>query len=132
MTREVRFIRPHAFNRDAEGVFTEDQIEAVKAKLALNPELGDLIPKTGGARKIWQFGVGGQSRVIYYFHMGDDEVFFLTCYPKNQKSDLTEDEKAELKETIQVIKKAKEAKAEEAKKAQNAQNTKDAKKRRAR
>jgi len=39
--------------------------------------------------------------------LGDDEVYFLTCYPKNQKADLTEREKVELKKTVQMIKHAK-------------------------
>lgn len=107
MPRTVTFFLPRTFVKDSRGVFTTEQVEAVKAKLALNPELGDLIPKTGGARKVWQFGISGQSRVIYYFHLGDDEIYLLTCYPKNQKADLTEREKAELKKTVQMIKHAK-------------------------
>lgn len=107
MSRKVTFILPRAFGRAAKGVFTHEHIEAVKAKLAVNPELGDLVPHTGGARKLWQFGVGGQSRVIYYYHLGDAEVFFLGCYPKNRKTDLTEGEKRELRDTIKAIKEAK-------------------------
>lgn len=107
MPRTITFIFPKAFLKAAKGVLNQAQTEGLKVKLALKPELGDLVQGTGGARKIRQFGPKGQSRVIYYFHAGDDEVFFLTCYPKNRKSDLTADEKYELRETIQLIKQLK-------------------------
>ncbi len=93
------------------GVFTARHMEAVQTKLALNPELGGVVPKTGGARKIRQFGTGGRSRLIYYFHSGDSEVFFLACYPKNRKTDLTENEKAELKKITKLIKDSKKRRA---------------------
>jgi hypothetical protein len=66
-----------------------------------------------GARKIWQRGISGQSRLIYYYHIGDGEVFFLTCYPKNRKRDLSEGEKEALRETIKTIKALKREKAGE-------------------
>ena len=48
----------------------------------MNPKLGDLIRNTGGARKVRHSGKRGQSRVIYYYHMGGGEIFFLACYSK--------------------------------------------------
>lgn len=107
MQRTVRFVLPRAFLRSAKGVFSDDDIEAAKAKLALNPSLGEMIQGTGGCRKIRHRGMSGQSRMIYYYHLGDSEVFFLACYPKNEKSDLTKDEKDELKATVTAIKEAK-------------------------
>ncbi len=109
MSKTVTFIVPHSFARIARKVLGDAALEAVKVKLALNPELGDLVPGTGGARKLRQVGRNGQSRVVYYFHAGDWEVFFLTCYPKNRQADLTAAEKAELKATVKVIRDAKRA-----------------------
>lgn len=107
MARDIKFVIPASFLRGARRVLSAEHIETLKTKLALNPELGDLIPRTGGARKVRQFGATGQSRVIYYFHAGDGEVFLLTCYPKNDKKDLSEAEKRELHDTIKMIKDAK-------------------------
>lgn len=104
MARNVTFIIPRAFIKASKRVFRDEHIEAVKAKLALRPELGDLVPGTGGARKIRQFGIGGQSRVIYYYQRGDGEIYLLACYPKNRQADLSEGEKSEIKETIKLIK----------------------------
>ena len=76
------------------------------AKLAVNPELGDLVPGIGGVRKQRQFGIRGPARVIYYFHLGDSEIFLLTCYAKNEKSDLTHGEKADLRTVVRAIRAA--------------------------
>ena len=73
----------------------------------MNPELGDLIPRTGGARKARHVGKRGQSRVIYYYHLGHNEIFFLACYSKNVKENLTA---AETKVMASIVKDIKEAK----------------------
>lgn len=107
MARDVKFVIPRSFLKAARGVFSSRHIETLKDKLALYPELGAMIPGTGGARKIRQAGEAGQSRLVYYYHSGDGEIFFLTCYAKNDKKDLTQDEKEELRETIKTIKNVK-------------------------
>lgn len=103
----VRFVTTRAFRKAADGVFGLDHLENIRVKLALNPVLGDLIPGTGGVRKLRQFGLRGQARVIYYFHLGDSEIFLLTCYAKNEKSDLTHNEKADLRAAVESIRIAK-------------------------
>ena len=103
----IRFVVTGTFRKAAGGVIGPSHLENIKAKLALNPELGDLIPGTGGVRKLRQFGLRGKARVIYYFHLGDSEIFLLTCYAKNQKSDLTHDEKADLRAVVGSIRAAK-------------------------
>jgi hypothetical protein len=55
-------------------------------------------------RNAWQFGIGGQSRAIYYFHSGASRIYFLICYPTSRQKDLTEDEKAALKDITSQIK----------------------------
>ena len=110
MTREVQFFVPQKFLREMEGVFTDEHLEALKGKLGLRPQLGALIPGTGGARKIWQLGERGQSRVIYYYHPGTSEVVFLSCYAKNQKADLTKAEKDIARAIIKTIKDARKVK----------------------
>ena len=103
----VRFVLTRAFRKAADGVIGPLHLENIKVKLALNPALGDLIPGTGGVRKLRQFGIRGQARVIYYFHLGDSEIFLLTCYAKNEKSDLTPNEKADLRAAVESIRVAK-------------------------
>jgi len=50
-------------------------------------------------------GKRGGFRVWYYFHdMELREIFLLTIYAKNEKEDITQDEKKDLKNLVNVIK----------------------------
>lgn len=76
--------------------------------IAKNPLEGDLIPGTGGVRKIrWAScahqGKRGGVRVIYYYHDEDIPIFLFTAYAKNQKANLTMGEKNALRKIIQSI-----------------------------
>lgn len=62
--------------------------------LAHHPAAGDLIPGTGGVRKLrWALdgrGKRGGARVIYYFHSDAVPLFALTAYAKNERADLSQ------------------------------------------
>ena len=62
--------------------------------LAYNPMSGDLIPGTGGVRKLrWRLegrGKRGGARVIYFHHSGSLPLFVLTAYAKNEKANLSQ------------------------------------------
>jgi hypothetical protein len=69
---------------------------------------GDLIPGTGGVRKM-RFAVQGKGksggvRVIYYFYNKKNPLLLFTLFGKNEKSDLSEKEKNVLYKVIQDIK----------------------------
>ena len=70
----------------------DESYAALQAVLVADPEAGDLIPRTGGLRKIRWMGSGrgkrGGIRVIYYL-VRFDEIFMLYAYPKNRESDLS-------------------------------------------
>ena len=65
------------FIRKADGLLTEEEREKLVTFLGGNPEAGDLIPESGGVRKLrWASkgrGKRGGVRVVYYFH---NESFF--------------------------------------------------------
>ncbi len=58
------------------------------AHLAMHPKAGDLIPGTGGVRKLrWArsgMGKSGGSNAIYYCHSDTIPLFLLTANGKNQ------------------------------------------------
>ncbi len=67
----VTVVELPSFIAAAAGVLTDDEVEALKQLLATSPEVGKVIPGTGGVRKV-RVGVAGRgkrggSRVIYYF-----------------------------------------------------------------
>jgi len=85
----------------------DKEYRALQLALLDNPEMGDLMPGTGGFRKVrWQDprrgkGKRGGLRVIYYHLSTDYQIWFFTLYDKNEATDLTSDEKKLLKQAIQ-------------------------------
>lgn len=69
--------------------------------LAANPEAGDLMPGTGGGRKLRWSGKGhgkrGGVRVIYYYHNDSIPLFLLNVFAKNEKVNLTNAEQNQMK-----------------------------------
>ena len=89
------------FLRDSAARLTEDERIEVIDFLARNPDMGDLIPGTGGARKLrWRAqrrGKRGGFRVIYYFHNEAMPLFLLNVFAKNEKVNLTKAEQNEIR-----------------------------------
>lgn len=77
------------------------------AYLASNPQAGQLIPGTGGARKLrWGLagrGKRGGARTIYYFHSETVPLFLLDIYAKNERANLTEADKNTLRRLLPAL-----------------------------
>lgn len=86
---------------------TADEIAAVVARLAADPEAGDVMPGTGGARKLRvagrSKGKSGGYRVITFYAAADVPVFLLDCYGKGDKANLTKEERNELRATLGAL-----------------------------
>jgi hypothetical protein len=69
---------------------------------------GDVIPGTGGVRKLRFASSGhgkrGGARVIYYYLDESVPLYALPAYPKNAKADLTAEEKLAAKRLVEAIK----------------------------
>lgn len=76
---------------------SEDERAEIVLRIAADPKGGDLMPGTGGARKvrIARPGQGkrGSYRVITFYSGDDVPVFLLTMYAKRMKGDVSQDEK---------------------------------------
>lgn len=73
-------IRLTEFDRQAKGILSPEDIGQLEEFLAVNPEAGQVIPSSGGIRKLrWKrpgMGKRGGARVIYfYFRNSRDGVF---------------------------------------------------------
>jgi len=72
--------------------------------LARHPEAGDVIPDSGGVRKLRWLAEGrgkrGGSRVIYYFHDQSMPLVIFTVYAKNSKPDLSATERRALRAAV--------------------------------
>lgn len=71
-----------------------DEMAAVVDIIAANPEAGEIMPGSGGARKLRVARPGGGKsggyRVITYFAGDVFPVFLLTVFGKNEKANLTQ------------------------------------------
>lgn len=92
------------FDDDALKLLGDEGMSALIWYLATHPLSGDVIPATGGARKLrWSLpgkGKRGGTRTIYFFGGEDAPVFAIAIYGKGAKSDLTEEEKKYLKDVV--------------------------------
>jgi hypothetical protein len=75
-------------------IMDDDERGVLVDFLARNPLFGDLIPGTGGVRKLrWGLegrGKRGGARVVYYYHCDVMPIFALTAYAKNERADLSQ------------------------------------------
>lgn len=98
------------FTRQIIELLDEDEYSALQAALVFQPELGDLIPGTGGLRKVrWREsrrgrGKRGGVRVIYYWYVDESLVYFLIAYSKGQRDDLTTGQKRTLRRIVEEFK----------------------------
>lgn len=94
----------------AEKLLTEDERDGLVDYLARNPESGVVIEGTGGVRKLrWALAGRGKSggvRVIYYFHSDRMPLYLLTVYAKNERADLTMEERRHLSKAVDRLKEA--------------------------
>lgn len=88
----------------------KEDFEDFKKNLAENPEQGDTISGTGGIRKARlksaSKGKRGGFRVCYLNVEDQLILFLLFIYQKNEKEDLSQADKNELKELAEAIKRS--------------------------
>jgi mRNA-degrading endonuclease RelE of RelBE toxin-antitoxin system len=85
------------FSRRADALLTWDERAELITTLASDPTAGDVIPGTGGVRKL-RFGAGGRGkrggfRVVYYVLNESLPIVAIILYGKNEQADLTPEEK---------------------------------------
>jgi hypothetical protein len=107
----MEFFEAPAFTRYLSRYLNDEQYRELQTALASTPDLGDLMPGTGGFRKLrWadaRRGKGrrGGLRVIYYWFGNLDQLWMMSIYDKNEASDLTPDQRRALKAAIEAEKK---------------------------
>lgn len=83
----LTFIETKLFTRLIGEYLSDDEYSALQAAIAAHPEAGDVIPGSGGVRKLRWTVVGrgkrGGIRVIYYLRSRQGQVWMLTAYAKN-------------------------------------------------
>lgn len=104
----MEFIETSYFTRHVYEILTDDEYTNFQDYLADHPDAGDVIPDTGGMRKI-RIASGGKgkrggSRVIYYWQDTNFMIFLMAIYAKNRQIDLTVDQKRVLRTLLEEMK----------------------------
>ena len=98
------FIEATLFSKYLQDYLDEEEYREMQNHLIEQPDAGSLIQGTGGLRKLrWQLGNKGKRggvRVIYYWQIAEDQIYFFTLYAKNEASDLSSEEKKVLKKML--------------------------------
>jgi len=105
---ELVFYETPLFTRLLGDYLDDECYRELQQALMERPTLGDLIPGTGGFRKLrWEDsrrgkGKKGGLRIIYYYLTSDQQIWFFTVYDKDEAPDLSTEEKRKLKRAIQT------------------------------
>ena len=103
----MEFIETTAFTKYVYDYLSDDEYLGLQSFLLQYPELGKVVPGSGGVRKVrWAMtgkGKSGGVRVIYYFMVRPDLVFLADIYTKNEKENLTHAERNQLKKIASEI-----------------------------
>lgn len=96
------------FKAEAVKLIGAEGTEAVAIYLIGHPSAGQVIPGAGGARKLrWAAkgkGKRGGARIVYLYVVIAARIYLLRCYAKNVKTDLTADERKELRQIAAHLK----------------------------
>jgi|SRR5258708_7643125 hypothetical protein len=81
------FIETRLFTRLVDDYLSDDEYRKLQTALIGNPNAGDIVPGSGGVRKLRWAAAGrgkrGGYRVIYFAKMAQGVIWMLTIYPKN-------------------------------------------------
>ena len=81
------------FQRQWPMYWSEDERDAFAGHIAEFPDAGDVVPESGGIRKVrWRRAGSGKSggvRVIYFVRTLQEEVVLLTLYAKSRTDNIT-------------------------------------------
>ena len=107
MTREFIFTKPFLSSWEKMGLDVDD-LKQLEEILLENPQKGDVIQGTGGARKLRiqleGRGKRGGGRVIYIDVFEKEKLYLLLAYPKNVQDNLTPSQEKLIKDIVDRLK----------------------------
>ena len=81
------FVETKLFTRLVQEYLSDDEYSQLQQAIIANPEIGSVIPGSGGVRKM-RWGVAGRGkrgglRIIYFLRTRHGQIWMLTLYAKN-------------------------------------------------
>lgn len=94
------------FGRQWPLYWTEEERGTFAAYIAEHPTAGDVVPESGGIRKVrWGRAGSGKSggvRVIYFTRVDEGQVVLLTLYAKSETDNLTGQKLKEIRRALEA------------------------------
>lgn len=98
------FVETRLFSRLVQEYLADDEYAALRRSLIARPDTGDVIPGSGGVRKLRWKGAGrgkrGGLRVVYYLRSREGQIWMLTIYAKNEIENISAGVLKKIKEEI--------------------------------
>jgi mRNA-degrading endonuclease RelE of RelBE toxin-antitoxin system len=93
------------FTRQVTELLPDDEYRRLQSVLVGRPDAGEIIPGSGGLRKIrWGMsgrGKRGGARIIYYWAVSQEQILMLFIYPKSERGDLSTGQMKVLREIVE-------------------------------
>jgi hypothetical protein len=109
-TRPITVAETAVFTRQAGALWTDDERFEFVDFIARNPVAGDLIPASGGIRKVrWGrrgSGKRGGVRVIYFYHDPAMPPYLRMIYAEARRDDLSPDARRTVQGLVARLKEA--------------------------
>ena len=90
------FIELPPFTKACEYLLGDEALQELQRFLSAHPDSGDVVPGTGGVRKLrWSrpgMGKRGGVRVLYYVQDEQGRIWLLTLYAKSQQDNIGAEE----------------------------------------
>lgn len=103
----VTVVETPEFIRRADELMSDEERAAIVSYLACHPTAGVLVPGAGGIRKVRRGlegrGKRGGARVVYFFAGLDIPLFALTVFAKNERADLSQDDRNAFRRLTKVL-----------------------------
>jgi hypothetical protein len=98
------FVETKLFTKLVQEYLSDDDYGELQDALIQQPDAGDVIPGSGGVRKLRWKGSGrgkrGGLRVIYYLRSRQGQIWMLTMYAKNVAENISAKMLQKIKEEI--------------------------------
>lgn len=105
-------LETEAYAQRSGELLTAEEQEGVRSCLAEYPEGGDVVSGLAGLRKLrWtqrlrNKGKRGGARIIYFYALSVHTIVLVYMYSKDEKEDLTNADRKQLKEAVAELKEA--------------------------
>jgi mRNA-degrading endonuclease RelE of RelBE toxin-antitoxin system len=98
-------VETRVFTKRIRELLDDETYRALQLHLVLHPSAGTVIPAGGGLRKVRWGGFGrgkrGGVRILYYRNSATDRLLMLFAFAKNERADLTPEQKRRLRQLIE-------------------------------